>query len=153
MGRSSRASALRAWVTEPRLPSLGYRARVTELGYRRPGLIVQADSFNRSRIKTVIVAVITGNVDLARTPGNVLLRADATGLPRDSVVNVSELLTLDRGFLTGHVGTLSPRSQNSSTGDCARCSSWRRKRGLGLFNVQHPTIRPGNLSPSGRPSR
>lgn len=105
--------------SEPGLPSLRYR---------RPG-----DSFNRSRIQTLIVTVITGNVDLADAPGNVLLRADA--LPRDSVVNVSQLPTLDRGFLTGHVGTLSPRSQNPSTGDCARCSSWRRKRGLGLFNV------------------
>lgn len=87
--------------------------RRSEPGYRRPVLVIQADSFNRSRIQTVIVAVITGNADLADAPGNVLLRADATGLPRDSVVNVSQLLTLDRGFLTGHVGTLSPRSQNS----------------------------------------
>jgi mRNA interferase MazF len=87
--------------------------RRSEPGYRRPVLVVQADSFNSSRIQTVIVAVITGNTDLADAPGNVLLRADLTGLPRDSVVNVSQLLTLDRGFLTEHAGTLPPRLQNS----------------------------------------
>jgi mRNA interferase MazF len=76
-------------------------------------LVIQADSFNRSRIKTVIVAVITSNTDLAEAPGNVLLQADVTGLTRDSVVNVSQLLTLDRGFLTEHAGTLTPRLQHS----------------------------------------
>ncbi len=55
-------------------------------GYRRPVLIVQADSFNRSRIKTVIVAVITKNTALAAAPGNVLLPAAASGLPLDSVL-------------------------------------------------------------------
>ncbi len=69
-------------------------------------LVVQADSFNRSRIQTAIVAVITTNLDLAEAPGNVLLPARVAGLPRDSVVNVSQLLTLDRGFLTEHAGTL-----------------------------------------------
>jgi mRNA interferase MazF len=87
--------------------------RRSEPGYRRPVLIVQADSFNRSRIQTVIVAVITGNTELADAPGNVLLPARSTGLPRDSVVNVSQLLTLDRGFLTGQVGTLPARLQRS----------------------------------------
>jgi mRNA interferase MazF len=76
-------------------------------------LVVQADSFNRSRIQTVIVAVITSNLELADVPGNVLVPARSTGLPRDSVVNVSQLLTLDRGFLTEHAGTLPPRLQNS----------------------------------------
>ena len=76
-------------------------------------LVVQADSFNRSRIQTAIVAVITGNLELADVPGNVLLPARSTGLPRDSVVNVSQLLTLDRNFLTEHAGTLSPRLQGS----------------------------------------
>jgi mRNA interferase MazF len=86
--------------------------RRSEPGYRRPVLVVQADSFNRSRIQTVVVAVITGNADLADAPGNVLLRADLSGLPRDSVVNV-QLLTLDRGFLIEHAGTLPPLLQNS----------------------------------------
>ena len=60
--------------------------RRSEPAYRRPVLVVQADSFNRSRIQTVIVAVITGNTELADAPGNVLLPANSTGLPRDSVV-------------------------------------------------------------------
>ena len=72
-------------------------------------LVVQADSFNASRIQTAIVAAITGNLQLADAPGNVLLPARSAGLPRDSVVNVSQLLTLDRGFLTEHAGTLPAR--------------------------------------------
>jgi mRNA interferase MazF len=76
-------------------------------------LVVQADSFNLSRIQTAIVAVITTNLDLADSPGNVLLPGRLSGLPRDSVVNVSQLLTLDRGFLTEYAGTLPPRLQRS----------------------------------------
>jgi mRNA interferase MazF len=87
--------------------------RRCEPRYRRPVLVVQADSFNRSRIQTAIVAVITTHLELADVPGNVLLPARSTGLPRDSVVNVSQLLTLDRSFLTEHAGTLSPRLQGS----------------------------------------
>ena len=70
--------------------------RRSEPRYRRPVLVVQADSFNRSRIQTAIVAVISTNLELADAPGNVLLPARSTGLPRDSVVNVSQLLTLDQ---------------------------------------------------------
>ena len=87
--------------------------RRSEPGYRRPVLVVQADSFNRSRIQTAIVAVITGNLELADAPGNVLLPARSTGLPRDSVVNVSQLLTLDRSFLTERAGVLPPRLRSS----------------------------------------
>ncbi len=87
--------------------------RRSEPGYRRPVLVVQADSFNLSRIQTAIVAAITTNVELAEAPGNVLLPARSAGLNRDSVVNVSQLLTLDRTFLTEHAGTLSPRLQRS----------------------------------------
>jgi len=87
--------------------------RRSEPGYRRPVLVVQADSFNLSRIQTAVVAAITSNVELADAPGNVLLPARSAGLPRDSVVNVSQLLTLDRRFLTEHAGTLSPRLQRS----------------------------------------
>jgi mRNA interferase MazF len=76
-------------------------------------LVVQADSFNLSRIQTIIVAAITTNVGLAEAPGNVLLPARSVGLPRDSVVNVSQILTLDRNFLTEHVGTLLPRQLRS----------------------------------------
>ncbi len=83
--------------------------RRSDPGYRRPVLVVQADSFNRSRIQTVIVAVVTSNLDLSEAPGNVLLPAKSVGLPRNSVVNVSQLLTLDRGFLTEQAGMLPPR--------------------------------------------
>ena len=87
--------------------------RRSEPGHRRPVLVVQADSFNVSRIQTTIVAVITSNTQLADAPGNVFLPARAVGLPRDSVVNVSQLLTLDGSFLTEHAGTLPPRLQRS----------------------------------------
>lgn len=76
-------------------------------GHRRPVLIIQSDVFNRSRIGTVIVAAITSNLDLARAPGNVRLDASHSGLSKDSVVNVSQLATIDRRILTGHVSTLS----------------------------------------------
>ncbi len=75
-------------------------------GYRRPVLIVQADDFNRSRISTVVVAVLTSNVALAQAPGNVLVRARRAGLPRDSVVNVTQLLTVDKRLLTEKVRAL-----------------------------------------------
>jgi mRNA interferase MazF len=90
--------------------------RRSEPGYRRPVLVVQADSFNRSRIQTVIVAVITGNTELVVAPGNVLLPSDVTGLPRDSVVNVSQVLTLHRDFLTEQAGTLPRRLMVSVDG-------------------------------------
>jgi len=83
--------------------------RRSEPGYRRPVLVVQADSFNRSRISTVLVAVVTSNVELAAAPGNVLLPARSSGLPRDSVVNISQVLTLDRSFLSEYAGTLPPQ--------------------------------------------
>jgi mRNA interferase MazF len=70
---------------------------------------LQADHFNRSRISTVIVVAITSNTRLAEAPGNVLLPADRTGLPRDSVANVSQVLTLDKSVLSGRVGTLPSR--------------------------------------------
>lgn len=75
-------------------------------GYRRPVLVIQADSFNRSRIKTVIVAVITKNTALAAAPGNVLLPAGVSGLPLDSIVNISQLITVDKLLLTECIGSL-----------------------------------------------
>jgi mRNA interferase MazF len=83
--------------------------RGSEPGFRRPVLVIQANSFNRSRIQTVIVAVISSNLRLADAPGNVLVPAHASGLARDSVVNVSQLITLDRSFLTEAVGRISER--------------------------------------------
>ena len=73
-------------------------------GYRRPVLVIQDDAFNRSRIATVIVAVVTANPALAAAPGNVDLPRRGTGLRRKSVINVSQLVTLDRSLLTEHVG-------------------------------------------------
>lgn len=71
----------------------------SEPGYRRPVLVISSDAFNASRIQTVIVAVITSNRELSRAPGNVLLAQEDSGLPRDSVINVSQIMTLDRDFL------------------------------------------------------
>ena len=85
--------------------------RRSELGFRRPALVIQANSFNHSRIQTVIVAVITGNIRLASAPGNVLVPMRDSGLPKDSVVNVSQILTLDPAFLAERAGTLSLRLQ------------------------------------------
>lgn len=69
---------------------------------RRPVLIIQADEYNRSRLATVIVAVVTSNTALAALPGNVFLPAIASGLPKDSVVNVTALATVDRRALDPH---------------------------------------------------
>lgn len=73
---------------------------------RRPVLIVQADPYNDSNLATVLAAVITSNTALASMPGNVFLPATATGLPRDSVVNVTALVTLDKDDVTEHAGTV-----------------------------------------------
>jgi len=73
----------------------------------RPVLVVQADALNRSRLNTVVVAVVTSNLALADAPGNVLLRHEDSGLSRDSVVNVSQLLTLDKRLLAARTAALS----------------------------------------------
>ena len=78
----------------------------SEPGFRRPVLIVQDDAFNRSRIQTVIAIAITTNLELAKAPGNVLLPTRVTTLPRDSVANVSQLITIDKSFLSQRVGSL-----------------------------------------------
>lgn len=77
-------------------------------GFRRPVLVVQSDAFNRSRVQTVLVVVLTSNLRLLDAPGNVLLEAVESGLPRDSVVNVSQVVTLDRRFLAERCGTVPP---------------------------------------------
>ena len=77
-------------------------------GYRRPVLVVQSDEFNRSRIGTVIVAVLTSNMALAQAPGNVLLKARHAGLAKDSVVNVSQVITVDNQCLTEKVKKVEP---------------------------------------------
>ena len=68
-------------------------------GYRRPVLIVQADEFTNSRINTVVVAILTSNLALAQAPGNVLVRSRYSGLSKNSVVNISQLLTIDKRLL------------------------------------------------------
>lgn len=75
---------------------------------RRPVLVVQSDPYNASRLATVLAAVITSNTALATMPGNVFLPATATGLPRDSVVNVTALVTLNKADLTDQVGDVAP---------------------------------------------
>jgi mRNA interferase MazF len=68
--------------------------------------VIQSDPFNARRINTVIVAVVTSNVRLAHAPGNVLLDRRQSKLPRDSVINVSQILTIDKAFLTERVSLL-----------------------------------------------
>lgn len=76
-------------------------------GLRRPVLVIQSNPFNESRIATVIVAVVTSNLALAGAPGNVRLSKSESGLPKPSVVNVSQVLTVDRSLLTERVRALS----------------------------------------------
>jgi mRNA interferase MazF len=78
----------------------------SEPGYRRPVLVIQDDVFTQSRINTVVVVIITSNTQLAEAPGNVLLPREVSGLSRDSVANVSQILTVDKTFLTERIGSL-----------------------------------------------
>lgn len=80
----------------------------SEPGFQRPILIIQSDAFNRSRISTVIAVVITSNLRLSSAPGNVVLSRKNTGLPKNSVANVSQIVTIDRSFLSEKAGTISP---------------------------------------------
>ena len=79
---------------------------VSEPGYRRPVVIVQSNEFNASLIRTIIAATITTNLKLAEAPGNVLLPRKLSRLPLDSVVNISQVVTLDRLFLVKRVSAL-----------------------------------------------
>lgn len=78
----------------------------SEPGFRRPVLVIQSNDFNRSRIATVIALVVTSNIKLAQAPGNVLLPSKVTGLSKDSVANVSQVITIDKSFLTENIGTI-----------------------------------------------
>lgn len=77
-------------------------------GFRRPVLIIQSDPFNESRVSTIIVAVITSNLALAGAPGNIRAGRAETGLSKPSVVNVSQVLTIDKALLTERVRPLPP---------------------------------------------
>jgi mRNA interferase MazF len=78
-------------------------------GFRRPVVIVQGDAFNRSRIATVVCVPLTSNLKWAGAPGNVSLSSRLTGLPKDSVANVSQILVLDKSLLTELAGKLPER--------------------------------------------
>jgi mRNA interferase MazF len=79
----------------------------SEPGFRRPVVVVQGDAYNRSAIRTVLTVALTSNLRWADAPGNVRLSARATGLPRESVASVSQVVTLDRAYLTERAGKLS----------------------------------------------
>ena len=86
--------------------------RGSEPGHRRPVVIVQSNPFNESRIQTVVVAAITSNLRLADAPGNVRLRPADSGLPKASVANVSQILTVGREFLAERAGSLPAAAMN-----------------------------------------
>jgi mRNA interferase MazF len=104
-------------VSEPRQPvergTVWWAAlpepTASEPGFRRPVVVVQADAFNRSRLRTVIAVVLTSNLRLAEAPGNVFVPARESGLPKDSAANVSQVITVDRSFLEEYAGQLPPR--------------------------------------------
>ena len=84
-----------------------------EPGYRRPVLVVRSDEFNLSRIRTVVAAVLTTNLRLAAAPGNVLVAAEETGLPKNSVVNVSQVIAVDKPFLAEKAGLAGGRAMRA----------------------------------------
>lgn len=79
----------------------------SEPGFRRPHVVIQNDAFNASRIQTTVLCAITSNLGRAKAPGNVLLRKGEANLARASVVNVSQVITVDKSLLREKVGTLS----------------------------------------------
>lgn len=81
-------------------------------GFRRPVVVVQSNPFNASRISTVVIAVVTSNLALADAPGNVRIGKSESGLSKPSVVNVSQVLTIDRSYLTARVRALPAQSMN-----------------------------------------
>ena len=87
--------------------------RGSEPGYRRPVLVIQSNAFTVSRIQTVLAAVLTSNLDLAAAPGNLIVKRKQSGLTRDSVINVSQVVTLNKTFLTEKVGVLPPKLMNA----------------------------------------
>lgn len=84
----------------------------SEPGYKRPILIIQDDSFNKSKIQTVIVASITSNLNLSDAPGNIYLEKEKSKLSKDSVINISQIITLDRQRLLEKVSLLSQTTMN-----------------------------------------
>lgn len=76
-------------------------------GFRRPVVVVQGDALNRSMLATVVCVPLTSNLRWAEAPGNVTLAARVTGLPKDSIANISQIIALDKTLLTERVGRLS----------------------------------------------
>jgi mRNA interferase MazF len=81
----------------------------SEPGYRHPHVVVQNNVFNRSQIRTVVACPLTSNLKRASAPGNVLLDKNEGDLPRQSIVNVSQIFTVDKSQLSEYIGTLSPK--------------------------------------------
>ena len=92
--------------------SLG-EPRGSEPGFRRPVIIVSSNEFNDSRISTVLAVVVTSNLRLADAPGNILLEKKHSKLAKDSVINVSQLITVDKKFLTGRISKLKAQHLNA----------------------------------------
>lgn len=84
----------------------------SESGFRRPVLIIQNNSFNNSKINTVICVIITSNMELAKAPGNIVLTKSESKLPKKSVINVSQIVTLDKRFLLTYISTLNLKVLN-----------------------------------------
>ena len=87
---------------------LHFQGKGSEPSGRRPAVVVQHDRFNRSAIQTTVVAAVTSNLMLAAMPGNVRLKRGEANLPRPSVINVTQIQTVDRESLTERIGALSP---------------------------------------------
>ena len=90
-------------------------------GLRRPVVVIQSNAFNDSRISTVVVAVITSNLALAAAPGNVRINKSVSGLNKPSVINVSQVLTLDRKYLSRRARTLPSKVVNELNGGLILC--------------------------------
>jgi mRNA interferase MazF len=75
-------------------------------GFRRPVIVIQSNDFNRSKIRTIIILILTSNLKLSDAPGNVLIPSSESGLSKDSVANISQIITVDKDFLTEKCGKL-----------------------------------------------
>jgi mRNA interferase MazF len=80
--------------------------RGSEPGHRRPIVIVSANGFNVSRIRTVLAVAITSNKNLANAPGNIFIPADKSGLPKDSIINITQIMTVDKQYIGEQITTL-----------------------------------------------
>jgi mRNA interferase MazF len=87
--------------------------RGSEPAYRHPHVIIQNNVFNQSRISTVVVCALTSNLKRAAAPGNVLLKKGEANLPKDSVVNISQIITANKTDLLEKIGSLSPQRLNA----------------------------------------